>query len=90
MLNEFIMDTYTIKHPYWGKLLKNGFMEIEIQSENLLYSEIHMSHAGLQCKVVDETDAIKHKCRQIADLIREIDKLNNQRNTNNISQNSIK
>jgi hypothetical protein len=84
------MDRYIITHPYLGEKLKDGFLEVEISSDNLSYSELQMTHYGVQCMVSDEDNVIRDKCRQIADLIREIDKLNNQHNTNNISQNSIK
>lgn len=67
-----IMDTYTIKTAYhWVNDL-----EIEIKSENLIYVESGTTHSGCQCKNMDNHDVIHDKCRKIADLIREIEKLN--------------
>lgn len=66
------MDTYTIKKAYpWSK---NKHVEIEIKSENLLYTEIHDTHSGCQTNS-ENTDKIHEKCKQIADLIREIENL---------------
>lgn len=66
------MNTYTIKKAYhW-----TNDSEIEIKSENLLYTELGNTHSGCQCKNMDNHEIIHEKCRQIADLIREIEKLN--------------
>jgi len=66
------MDTYIIKKAYPD--LGNKFLEIEISSENLLYSELLHTHSGCQtnCKNTDEIHKI---CIHIADLIRKIETL---------------
>jgi hypothetical protein len=74
---KVIMDTYSIKYPYLeNRVMENDFIELEIVSQNLIYSEIGKTHFGLQCLNVDNDDVIREKCKQVADLIREIDKLN--------------
>lgn len=70
------MEKYIIRHPYLGKKLKGGFLEVEIVSSNLVYSEIGTTHNGLQCQSVNNYNEIQEKCKQVADLIREIDILN--------------
>lgn len=70
-----IMEVYRIKKAYhWQR--DKGFIEIEITSENLLYTEMGDTHSGCQCNNLDNQKAIREKCKQVADLIREIDKLN--------------
>lgn len=67
------MDTYTIKKAYhWIE----GSKEIEINSENLLYTELSTTHSGCQCMKIENSEKIREKCTQIADLIREIEILN--------------
>jgi len=70
------MDNYKIKHPYLGKELQSGFIEVEIKSENLIYSEIGFEYIGVQCINQENHELIQKKCREVANLIREIDKLN--------------
>lgn len=66
------MDTYTIKKAYhW-----TSTTEIEITSENLIYTELCDTHSGCQNSSTKNSDEIHKKCVQVADLIREIDKLN--------------
>jgi len=71
------MERYEIKHPYLGYELKDGFLEIEIKSNRLIYSEIGKTHMGLQCESDGNEEEIMNLCKQVADLIRKIDKLNN-------------
>ena len=71
------MDEYRIHHPYIGKKLSDGSLELEIVSENLIYGEIGFG-VGCQCKNMDKQKEILDKCKQVANLIREIDKLNNE------------
>ena len=70
------MDKYTIRHPYLGDKLKNGFLEVEIISDSLNYSEIGVTMFGLQCNNLNNHKEISEKCKKVADLIRELDKLN--------------
>jgi len=70
------MDNYKIFHPYLGDTLKDGTLEISIESDNLAYSEIGASLYGVQCNSIKNHDEILEKCRQIATLIREVDALN--------------
>ena len=65
------MDKYTIKHPYIG----SKHQELEITSENLLYAEI-CEGSGCQVRNSKNQDLIHGKCKEIADLIREIEDLN--------------
>lgn len=68
------MDKYKIEQAYpWQK--ENVF-ELEIMSENLVYTELCDSHSGCQVVNVSNQQLIHEKCRQVADLIREIDQLN--------------
>ena len=71
-----MIDTYTIKCPY-SITTKN---EIEIVSDNIMYSEIRLNDErvfiGVQCSNQENDKLIKAKCIQVANLIREIDKLN--------------
>jgi hypothetical protein len=70
------METYKIKHPYLGEKLVGGFLELEIESEGLIYTELQTTHFGVQCNNLKNEALIRLKCRQVADLIREIDNLN--------------
>lgn len=70
------MEVYIIQHPYLGKKSDRGFLELEITSARLTYSEINETHNGVQCATQKNNDIIRHKCRQVADLVREIDELN--------------
>jgi hypothetical protein len=66
------MDTYTIKKAYpW-----TSSTEIEITSDNLIYSEIGNTHAGTQTRNMDNNEEIRKRLIKVADLIREIDELN--------------
>ena len=66
------MDTYTIRKAYhWTTDL-----DIEIDSENIRYSELNKTHSGCQCRNLSNQEAIHKKCTQIAQLIREIEILN--------------
>ena len=65
------MDTYRIKKAYhW-----TNDIEIEIRSENLYFSEL-CNGSGCQVNSRNNQELIHQKCRQIADLIREIETLN--------------
>ena len=75
------MEKYIIRHPYLGKKLKGGFLEFEIVSDNLIYSEIGTTHNGLQCQSINNYHEVQEKCKQVADLIREIDILNHNPTT---------
>jgi len=67
------MDIYTIKKAYpWTKT-----NEIEITSENLMYSELNYTQSGVQTNSMENHSVIHDKCREIARLIREIEELNN-------------
>ena len=66
------MDTYTIKKAFpWSK---SKYLEIEISSENLLYTELQNTHSGCQTNS-ENTDKIHLRCKEIANLIREIEEL---------------
>ncbi len=71
-----MIENYTIKCPY-SITTKN---EIEIISDNIMYSEVGLNDKrvfiGVQCSNQENAEIIKAKCIQVADLIREIDKLN--------------
>jgi len=71
-----MIDDYKIKSAYKDTGLTDCG-EIEIISENLLYSEI-LSLSGLQCSNIKNADIIRSKCNQISNLIKEIDKLNKE------------
>lgn len=63
---------YTIRKAYhWAKS-----NEVEISSDGLIYAELGGTHHGVQCMNLKNEDEILKKCKQIADLIREVDKLN--------------
>ena len=65
---------YEITFPFRGM---NGYNnEISIKSYNLIYSEIGSNHSGVQVTNLKNEEEIHKKCRHVADLIREIDKLN--------------
>jgi len=67
------MDTYKIQKAYhWIE----GTKEIEISSENLIYIELATTLSACQCNNLENYELIRKKCRQIADLIREIENLN--------------
>jgi hypothetical protein len=74
------MDNYTIGHPYLGREGVNGFLEIQIESDNLIYAEIGNKAYGMQCSQMDADNVIVEKCRKVANLMREIDKLNRNLN----------
>ena len=65
------MDTYTISKAYhW-----TNDKEIEITSENLYYAEL-CNGSGCQCNSLKNGEEIRLCCNKIADLIREIETLN--------------
>jgi hypothetical protein len=67
------MKTYKIQKAYhW---VDNCF-EIEISSDDLLYTELLTDYSGCQCNNLENWELIRKKCGQIADLIREIEILN--------------
>lgn len=68
------MDRYIIKQAYpWQN---ENVYELEICSDNLIYTELGDTHSGVQVMNDDNKDLIHLKLRQVADLIREIDQLN--------------
>jgi len=67
------MDVYKIQKAY-PDILKGD--EIEIVSDNLLYSELGQTHSGVQCSNLDNYDQIHLLCCKVAKLMKEIDKLN--------------
>jgi len=69
------MDYYTIQIAYPWEINPH---EITIKSETLEYTEMGSIHSGCQCKNMDKQKLIHDKCKEVADLIREIDKLNNE------------
>ena len=65
------MDTYRIKKAYhWGY-----DSEIEISSEHLLYIQIGKTHHECRSSNSKNNEEIRDKCKQISDLIRDIEKL---------------
>ena len=66
------MNEYKINFPF----PKSDFNEITIISEDLYYSEIGGKHSGVQVTNLENNDLIHEKCKVIADLIRDIQKLN--------------
>ena len=67
------MDNYKIQKAYhWIE----GTKEIEITSENLIYTELGTTHSGCQCNNLENAELIRMKCTQIANLIREVEILN--------------
>lgn len=68
-------DIYTIQKAYPGKLA-DQFNEVEISSPNLIYTELMHTHTGCQVNNLENADLIHKKCREISELIKEIDKLN--------------
>ena len=70
------MDKYVIKYAYGVPEYEDEFKELEISSDNLFYSEMGLNHSGCQVNHQDNQKEIHKKCVQIANLIREIDKLN--------------
>jgi hypothetical protein len=71
------MNTYKIRYPYLGDPVDGGFVELQIESKGLIYAEIASSY-GVQCMSKKHHNTIALKCREVANLIREIDKLNNE------------
>lgn len=66
------MDIYTIKKAYhW-----TNDKELEVLSEGLRYSELGPNHFGVQCNNLENSEKIRRKCREVANLIREIEVLN--------------
>jgi hypothetical protein len=65
------MDTYVITKAY-----PLDTQEITIKSINLLYAEMTPVGSGCQSSNLVNNNEIHGKCRQIADLIREIEILN--------------
>lgn len=69
------MDNYKINAAYPNGLYER-YNEVEITSENIIYTEIQHSHSGVQVSNQENENQIHKKCRQVANLIREIDELN--------------
>jgi len=69
-----MMDTYIIKKAY--PYQTENVIELEITSENLIYTELGNSHSGVQVINMTNENLIHKKLRAVADLIRDIDKLN--------------
>jgi hypothetical protein len=68
------MDTYIIKQAYpWQT---ENVVELEITSQNLIYTELGNTHSGVQVINMTNEKIIHKKLRAVADLIRHIDKLN--------------
>lgn len=68
------MDRYLILPAYpWEK---NKYREVTIESQSLLYTELGDTHAGSQVTNQSNKELIHNKLKQVADLIREIDTLN--------------
>ena len=69
-----MMDTYIIKQAYpWQT---ENVLELEITSQNLIYTELGNTHSGVQVINMRNETLIHKKLRAVADLIRDIDKLN--------------
>ena len=69
------MDEYKISFPF-AHLNCEYNKEITISSKKLVYSEIIDLYSGIQCNNMKNEKEIHDKCKQIADLIREIEELN--------------
>lgn len=67
------MDNYKINAAY---PFESKYNEIEITSENLIYTELQDTHTGLQCNNQKNEKKIHDKCREISKLIKEINELN--------------
>ena len=67
------IDTYTIKSAYPEPY--NTFNEINILSDNLIYSEVGSVHAGCQCNNMDNNDKVFEICQKISKLVKELDTL---------------
>jgi hypothetical protein len=68
------MDTYIIKQAYLWQT--ENVVELEITSQNLIYTELGNTHSGVQVINMTNQKLIHKKLRAVADLIRDIDKLN--------------
>jgi len=69
-----MIDTYIIRQAY--PYQTENVIELEITSENLIYTELGNSHSGVQVINMTNENLIHKKLRAVADLIRDIDKLN--------------
>ncbi|MFZ7121757.1 MAG: hypothetical protein ACOWWH_12525 [Eubacteriaceae bacterium] len=69
---------YIITKPFKNvSFMQNCYNdEINIESENLIYSEIFDTHSCIQCNNRNNEKQIHYKCKQIANLVREIEELN--------------
>jgi len=68
------MDRYIIQQAYpWQT---GNVFELEITSENLVYTELAKTHSGVQVMNDSNQRLIHEKLREVAELIREIDQLN--------------
>lgn len=72
-------DTYKIMNAYPGKH-SDKYNEVEISSDNLIYTELQTTHSGCQVVNIKNSDLIHQKCRQVAKLIKDIDLLNDPAN----------
>jgi len=69
------IENYQIRKAYPGSH-SDKYGELEIVSENLVYTELQNTHSGLQCNNMNNEKLIHDKCRQVSKLIKEIDQLN--------------
>lgn len=69
------IENYQIRKAYPGNH-SDKYGEIEILSDNLIYTELQNTHSGLQCRNMGNEKMIHKKCRQVSKLIKEIDQLN--------------
>lgn len=65
-----------IKMPFYH--LNNKSVEVEITSENIIYSEIGSSHYGLQVNDHKNYDEILLICKDISNKVKELNTLINQ------------
>ena len=78
MINIIDTNPDNIAYAVW-KFQGEKHTEINIDGHELYYSQLGETHHGLQCVVRPDNDDYKlmlEKCKQIAQLFREIDELN--------------
>jgi len=61
-----------ITMPFYGK---NESNEVQIESSEIIYSEINSCGYGLQLNNEDNREEVKTLCFEISDKIKELDKL---------------
>ncbi len=69
------IEKYIIERAYPGNH-SDKYGEIEITSDNLIYTELQNTHSGMQCRNMKNEKLIHDKCRKVSKLIKEIDQLN--------------